>query len=217
MSKPFVIKEMLSDSITIHTTDNGAQILLDQNAVLDKIAITTNLFSKGILIQNDPSAFLEIRGGNAGLNLANGNLQVTASQMVLQGSGLLEQNMCTVNNGITLDPAAAVYNELSDAVLGGLNVISRVNVVPDALGTTINSLIVHAGNPNPDGRQIWFQNLGTAVGQTLTFGDLAGAGTAGGLILCPSATDFIVQAGGGVSIMFDDSASADGLWLVRAT
>ncbi len=167
-------------------------------------------------MQNDPVAFLEIRGGNAGFNVANGNLVVTSSELVLHGSGLVEQNMETVDNSITLDPAAAVYNELSDAILGGLNVISRVNIVPDATGTTINSIIVHAGNPNPDGRKIWIQNQGTLVGQTLTLANLAGAGTAGGLIQAPSALDYIVPHGGGVCIMFDDTVSVDGLWLVRA-
>ena len=217
MSKPFATKIVQNDVLTLQTNDGAsAQVVLDQTLPLGNfnVQIVTNAFNKGIRIKNDPLAFLEIEGGNAQFNLANGNLTETASHLILLGSGEVEQNMLTIDNSITVAPANTLYNELNTTGAPGINVISRVNIVPDPLGTQINSIIV--GSPNPDGREIWFQNLGTAVGQTLTFGNLSGAGTAGGLILAPGLVDYVILPGGGMSIMFDAAASVDGLWLIRA-
>jgi hypothetical protein len=217
MSKPFATKIVQNDVLTLQTTDGvSAQVVLDQTLPLGNfnVQILTDAFNKGIRIKNDPLAFIEIEGGNAQINLANGNLAENTAQLFLLGAGNLDQNMLTVNNSITVSPANPVYNELNTGGAPGINVISRVNIVPDPLGTQINSII--AGSPNRDGREIWFQNLGTAVGQTLTFGNLSGAGTAGGLILAPGLVNYVILPGGGASIMFDATASVDGLWLIRA-
>lgn len=204
---------IVSDSITFSTTDAGAKIVLDQDAEFNKIAITTDHFSKGILLQNDPTTFLELRGGNAALSTSNGNLQLITSQLFMTGSGMLAQNMLTVNNSITVDPADPLYDELNTTGAPGINVISRIHLVPDAGGTTIDSIIT--GNPNPDGRVIWIHNLGTILAQTLTLAHLAPAGTAGGLIMAPGLVDYVIPAGGGVCIIFNGSQpDVDGIWLV---
>lgn len=210
MSKPLAVKEMHAEILTIRTTNGDSRIVLDQTVgVDDTIQITTNLFSRGILLKNDPVAFLEIRGGNAGFNVSNGNLQIQSSQLLMSGSGKVAQNMLTVDNKITVSPAAADYPEMNTTNAPGINVISRVNVVTPGGGTTIHSIV--ASSPNVDGREIWFQNLGTGP---LVFPDESGSGTAGGLIRTPGAS-YTVPPGGGVGMMFDATASVDGLWLVR--
>lgn len=217
MSKPFATKIVQNDVLTLQTNDGAsAQVILDQTLPLGNfnVQILTDAFNKGIRLKNNPQAFFEIEGGNAQINLSNGNLAENTTQLFMLGTGDVEQNMLTVNNSITVAPANPLYNELNTGGAPGINVISRVNIVPDPLGTRINSIIVNT--PNPDGREIWFQNLGTAVGQTLTFGNLSGAGTAGGLILAPGLVDFVIPPGGGASLMFDATASVDGLWLIRA-
>jgi len=204
---------IVSDAVSLRTTDEGAKITLDQGAAFNKIEITTDHFSKGILLQNDPTAFFELRGGNAALSTSNGNLQLITSQLLMTGSGLVAQNMLTVNNSITVDPADALYDELNTTGAPGINVISRVQLVPDSDGTTISSIIT--GSPNPDGRVIWIHNLGTSLTQTLTLVSLAAAGTAGGLILAPGLTDYIIPAGGGACLIFNGSQpDVDGTWLV---
>jgi hypothetical protein len=204
---------IISDSVTLHTTDEGAKIVLDQDAEFNKIAITTDHFSKGILLQNDPTTFLELRGGNAALSTSNGNLQLITSQLFMTGSGMVAQNMLTVNNSITVDPADPIYDEFNTTGAPGINVISRVHVVPDTAGTLINSIIT--GTPNPDGRVLWIHNVGTNLTQTLTLANLAAAGTAGGLILAPGLVDYVIPAGGGVCLLFNGSApNIDGMWLV---
>lgn len=203
-----------SDSVTLSTTDAGAKIVLDQDASANKIEITTDHFSKGILLQNDPTTFLELIGGNAVLSTSNGNLQIFASQLLMNGSGMVTQNMLTVNNSITVNPADPLYNEFNTTGAPGINVISRVYVVPDTDGTTINSIIVNS--PNPDGRVIWIHNLGRNLSQTLTLAHLSNDGTAGGLILAPRLTDYIIPAGGGVCVIFNGSApDVDGIWNVQ--
>jgi hypothetical protein len=204
---------IVSDAVSLRTTDEGAKITLDQDAEFNKIEIKTDHFSKGILLQNDPTAFFELRGGNAALSTSNGNLQLITSQLLMTGSGMVAQNMLTVNNSITVDPADALYDELNTTGAPGINVISRVHVAPDADGTTISSIIT--GSPNPDGRVIWIHNLGTSLTQTLTLVSLAAAGTAGGLILAPGLTDYIIPAGGGACLIFNGSQpDVDGTWLV---
>jgi hypothetical protein len=204
---------IVSDAVSLRTTDEGAKITLDQDAEFNKIAITTDHFSKGILLQNDPTTFFELRGGNAALSTSNGNLQLITSQLLMTGSGMVAQNMLTVNNSITVDPADPLYDELNTTGAPGINVISRVQLVPDVDGTTINSIIT--GSPNPDGRVIWIHNLGTSLAQTLILANLAAAGTAGGLILAPGLTDYVIPAGGGACIIFNGSQSnVDGTWLV---
>jgi hypothetical protein len=204
---------IVSDSVTLSTTDEGAKIALDQDAAFYKISIMTDHFSKGILLQNDPTAFFELRGGNAVLSTSNGNLQLLTSQLFMIGSGMLAQNMLTVNNSITVDPADPLYDELNTTGAPGINVISRVHIVPDADGTTIKSIVT--GSPNPDGRVLWIHNLGTSLAQTLTLTHLASVGTAGGLILGPGLADYVIPAGGGVCLVFNGSQpDVAGLWLV---
>lgn len=213
MSKPFAVKVAQSDILTLRTTDGSAQIVLDQTVGLTNfyVQILTDAFNKGIRIKNDPAAFFELEGGNAQLNLANGNLAENTSQLLMSGVGNVTQNMLTVDDSITVDPALAVYGQLDTTGAPGINVISRVNIVPATGGTTINSIIV--GSPNPDGREIWFQNTGT---DPLVFVNQSGSGTAGGLISAPNHVDFTVRPGGGVGIMFDETVTIDGLWLIRA-
>lgn len=215
MSKPFAVKVVQNDVLTLRTIDGSAQVILDQTVGLSNfyIQILTDAFNKGIRIKNDPAAFVEIEGGNAQINLSNGNLAENASQLFMLGSSVVTQNMLTVNNSITVDPANAVYNQLDTTGAPGINVISRVNIVPAVGGTRINSIIVEPPDPNPDGREIWFQNTGS---DGLIFTSLSGAGTAGGLILAPGHVDYVVLPGGGVSIMFDRTVTADGRWLIRA-
>lgn len=204
---------LVSDSITLSTTDGGAKIVLDQNAEFNPVEISTDQFSKGILLQNDPTTFLLLRGGNAVFSTSNGNLQVLTSQLFLIGSGMLAQNMLTVNNSITVDPADPLYDELNTTGAPGINVISRLQIAPDASGTTIKSIITNS--PNPDGRVLWIHNVGTSLGQTLTLVNLAAAGTAGGLILTPGLVDYVIPAGGGVCLIFNGSnPEVDGTWLV---
>lgn len=213
MAKPFLAQVIQESRIQIVTTPDGvAQIVLDDSVAPgeDAIQVITNLFSKGILLQNDPHAFLRIRGGNAEVNVLNGNLALNTSQLLMLGSGNLTQNMATVDNSVVLNPANATYTEFNNTSVGGLQVISRVDIFPAAGGTTIDSIILQPGNPNPDGRQIWWQNIGN---DSLTFANLSGAGTAGGLILCPNGAPFVVRHGGGVSMMFDEAADQ---WFIRA-
>jgi|SRR6185295_12517668 len=212
MAKPFLVKTIQEVTIQIVTSDGGSgQIVLDQTLGPgnDTVQITTDLFSKGILLQNDPTALWRMRGGNGEWSLTNGNLSLNTSQLFETGSGNLRQNMVTVNNSVTLDPADANYAEFSNVSVGGLNVISRVDLGPAVGGTSIDSIILSPGNPNPDGRQIWFQNIGA---DPLTFKNLSGAGTPGGLILCPNLADYVIRPGGGVSIMFDEPNNE---WFVR--
>jgi hypothetical protein len=213
MAKPFLAQVIQEVTIQIVTADGGSgKIVLDQTLGPgnDTVQVTTDLFSKGILLQNDALAFIRMRGGNGEWNLLNGNLALNTSQLLAFGSGNLRQNMVTVNNSVVLNPANANYNEFNNTSVGGLNVVSRVDLFPDGAGTTIQSVILDPGNPNPDGRQIWWQNIGAT---NLTFANLSGAGTVGGLILCPNGSDFVVRPGGGVSMMFDEPSN---LWFVRA-
>jgi len=213
MAKPFLVKVIREVKIQIVTADGGSgQIVLDETLGPgnDTVQILTDLFSKGILIQNDPAAFIEMRGGNAQWNLSNGNLALNTSQLLMLGSGNLTQNMVTVDNSVVLNPADPNYNEFNNTSVGGLQVISRVDLFPDAGGTTIHSIILDPPNPNPDGRELAFQNIGNAA---LVFKNLSPSGTAGGLILCPNLADFTIRPGGGGTLTFDEPSNE---WFVRA-
>lgn len=214
MSKSFAVKDVVSDTLVVHTTDNSAKITLDQTAPQDRLILETDLFNRGVRIQNDPNAVIQLLGGNIFVFCPNGNVITSASRVIDQGSEV-SQSLLTVEQVRTLDPAASVYAEFNNSSLGGLNIISRVDIVPDALGTTINSIILDVGQSNVDGREIWIQNLGTTAPQVLVLAHLSGVGTAGGLILGPGLVDFSIPAGGGASIMFDATATVDGLWLIR--
>lgn len=214
MSKSFAVKDVVSDKIVVHTSDSSAQLTLDQGAIQNRVILETNLINRGVLIRNDPSVAMQLLGGNVFVFCPGGDVITTGSQVFEHGSEV-SQSLLTVEEVRTLNPAAAVYNELNNTIIGDLNVISRVDIVPDVAGTTINSIIIDMGQPNIDGREIWIQNLGTAAPQVLVLAHLSGAGTAGGLILGPGLVDYSIPAGGGVSIMFDAGATVDGLWLIR--
>ena len=216
MSKPFLSKVVVERSVTVRTLDAASSVVVDQGAVTNTVSIQTNSTAKGILLQNDANAAMQLLGGDAFLFVPGGNLVETGSEIVENASALHRQTMLTSTNRVTLDPAAATYTELSNLDVGGLNVSSRLNIVPNATGTTIDSMIIDSGNPNPDGRAIWIQNTGTAAAQTMTLPHLSGSGTAGGQFVCPDDADYVIQRGGGASIMFDDSIGPSGAWLVRA-
>lgn len=213
MSKPLVVSDIVSPAINIHTTDNSGAVVLDQAEALNNIVtVRTNALAKNIRLTNDSTVEVKLTGGDIFLTASNGNVSSSASQVLEFGAGFVFQTMLTVGNVGALNPANALYNELNNTDIPTLRVLSRVNINPAALGTTVNSLFIDAGNPNIDGREIWIQNIGTAAGQTLTLNNLSGAGTVGGLFRTPVPA-FAIPAGGGVSIMFD---SGQNEWLVRS-
>ncbi len=214
MSKPFICKEMLSDTVSIHTTAFDGSILLDPTDVGSNIVqVKTNLFSKNIVLSNDPTAEIKLAGGNIFHTASNGNISDVAGGTISEVAAFTTQSSLFVTRlPTTVDPAAATYNQFDNVSCPGINELSRVNIVPAVGGTTINSIIVDPGNPNRDGQEIWFQNIGA---DNLTFTNQSGAGTVGGLIRTPGAS-YIVLAGGGASIMFDSTVdSPNGQWLVR--
>lgn len=214
MSKPFICREMISDTVSIHTTAFDGSILLDPTDVGSNVVqIKTNLFSKNILLTNDPTAEIKLEGGNIFHTASNGNISDVAGGLISEVAAFTTQSSLFVTRlPTTVDPASAVYNQFDNTSCPGIAQLSRVNIVPAIGGTTINSIIVDPGNPNRDGQEIWFQNIGA---NTLTFTNLSGAGTVGGLIRTPGIS-YIVLPGGGVSMMFDETVdSPNGQWLVR--
>lgn len=215
MSKPFVCKEMVSPAINIHTTDGSGAVGLDQNAISPAavVRVSTNLFSKPIQITNDATVEIKLDGGNIFHTASNGNISDVASGTISEAAAFTTQSSLFVTRlPTTVSPAAATYNQFDNTSAPGIQELSRINIVPAAGGTTINSIIVNPGNPNRDGQEIWFQNIGA---DNLTFTNLSGAGTVGGLIRTAGAT-YVVPPGGGVSLMFDETVDApNGQWLVR--
>ena len=214
MSKPFVVKVLVEDRIVMRTTDSGSQVVLDQAAVDSTIEITTNLFSKNIRMSTEPlpgGNEVKIGGGNIFLTTGNGNVSSVAAQIIENGQQV-RQTMLTVTNTGTLDPADPVYNELNETDIGGLQESNRIQIAPDAAGTSIHSIVLHVGDPNIDGRPLWIQNIGTNVLQTLTLVNQSGLVTVGGKFNGPG--DYVIPAGGGVAIVF---AAPPGLnaWLVQ--
>ncbi len=198
------------------TTDSGSQVILDQNpAFLEpNIDIVTDNFNKAIRLTNFKTPTIEVKltGGNIFFT-TNGLIDSSSPEVLLNADNVFSRNIRLINE-VTLDPAAAVYNELNNAVLPGLGEAVRVNIVPDVAGTTINSIITDL--PNPDGAPLWIANLGTAVGQILTLANQSGAGTVGGLIIGPALASYVIPAGGGVAICFSASVLAGaGAWLVQ--
>lgn len=214
MSKPFICKEMLSDTVSIHTTAFDGSILLDPTDVGSNIVqVKTNLFSKNIVLSNDPTAEIKLTGGNIFHTASNGNISDVAGGTISEVAPFTTQSSLFVTRlPTTVSPAAATYNQFDNGSAPGIQQLSRINIVPAGGGTTINSIIVDPGNPNRDGQEIWFQNIGA---DNLTFTNLSGAGTVGGLIRTPGAS-YVVVPGGGVSMMFDSTVdSPNGQWLVR--
>lgn len=210
MSKPLVVKTMVSSRIEMRTTDGSGTVVLDQDDPQNQVKIEASSFDKGILVRNDPNTALQLLNGNIFVFTPNGNIEMTSSHSVDNAAVNSEQTLLTVTRRVTLDPADPVYDELNNSDVGSINISSRLNVAPDAAGTVVNSLVIDEGNPNPDGREIWVQNIGTDPGQTLTLTNQSPSGTVGGKFR--SATDYVIGAGGGVGIMFDASVNE---WLVR--
>lgn len=208
MSKPFAVKVLVSDRVQLTTTDGSASVVVDQGDPSNRVSITTDLFSRGILLQNDPACAFQLIGGNIFLFSPNGNV-VTTAQQALSSSNNDVQSILTLDHAVTLDPADPVYDELSNVAAGGLSASSRLSIAPDALlGTTVLSIIVNAGNPNPEGRELQIHNIGTAPTQILTLVNLSPAPGAnpGGLFRGPG--DYVIPAGGGVTIVFDTAHNA---------
>lgn len=204
MSKPFVVSVLVEDQITMRTSDASALVQLDQNAPgpdNNRVVIKTDRFDRNIQLTTDPTLEIKIGGGNFFFTTPNGNISAVAAQISLDGQQVFQTMLTLVNEGL-LSPANALYNELNDGDIPGLNEISRIYINPDALGTTINSIIIHGGDPNINGRVILVQNIGTAPGQTLTLNNLSGAGTVGGLITTPAGTPLVINPGGGAVISF---------------
>jgi hypothetical protein len=173
-------------------TMRGADVLVENPAVGSSLALGT--------------------GGNIFMFDFGGNVIIAGSQVLANGSGNMQQTMLTTEAVVTLAVANAVYNELTSNDVASLNTVSKLNIIPNAAGTIINSMFVLAGNQNPN-RVLWIQNLGTAPAQTLTLSNRSVAGTDGGKFIAPG--DFVIPAGGGVTVGFDGSI-APGFWMVRA-
>lgn len=149
---------------------------------------------------------IESPGADLAITANAGNLNLSASQTFVNGVGGVTQTMETLDFASTLLGAATVYNELNSSAVAAIGVISRLNIQSNALGTAIHSIIV--GSPNPSGRVIWVQNVGT-VGSITLFTN-SGLGTVGGKFLGPR--DTILIPGGGVAIGFDGGQN---FWLIR--
>lgn len=210
MAKSFAVKTVVSDSVRIETTDGNHSILLDQNAITNGVDIRSD--TKALLLSGDPSNNIAIQffGGNIFVFNPGGNIVLSSSRLLDNGDDFQSQTMETITTKRVLNPANADYPELNNTDVGGLNLSSRLSILPDPAGTTIHSIIIDSGQANPDGRTLLIQNIGTAVGQTLTLANLSGTGTIGGLIQGPG--DYIVPHGGGVIITFDSDSD---VWFVR--
>jgi hypothetical protein len=212
MSKPFLIKEIKETRIAIHTTNNVSSVVLDQAATEDTIVIETTAVTAGVLLAGgSEDNAIQLFDGDVFVFTPNGNLVETAGQIFENASSLHQQSMLTAANRVTLSPAASLYNELNNGIAPGLNQSSRINIAPPAGGTVINSIVVVG---SPDGRELWVQNVNPPGGDALTLTNQSGAGTLGGRFQGPG--DYVIPAGGGASIMLDQTALAgEGAWLVR--
>lgn len=227
MAKPFACRVVTGESVQVRVLDQTARLILSKDGV-DEIptallqASSTSLVASGagntMALTCDDGAGMRLLTDGADLLIQNptGSVELTAAQIsetaqTVIANGLLTvlQTNFTVGIVATLNTANANYPMLSQIEAPNLNLASRLDVTPNALGTTIDSIII--ATPNPDGRVIFVQNVGATVGQTLTLRNQNPAGTAGGQFLGPG--DYIIPAGGGVTISFD--STAPGFWFVR--
>jgi len=186
---------------------------------LDGAAIDVNTDGAKIVVEV-PSLDNSIAVGDGG-NIfvaagVAGNTVLSGSQVIATGSTVFENasrnftsTMETYSNSATLNPAASVYNELSNIDVPAIFNASRFNINPAVGGTTVNSLFTEDGNPNPDGRIIDIQNIGTV--DDVVFPNQSVLGTDGGKFFW--AGDFTLPAGMGVKIRFDQNIGA-GSWLI---
>lgn len=218
MSKPLIASVVRSPSVEVTTDDGTQRLVLDQGA--PDVGILARSLNKNVRISSDPADNVAVElvpDGSIFVFTPAGNAFVTASQILLDGDAQVRLTLLDVSRSVVLDPADPLYEEINNLFVPGLNVVSRLDIVPAAGGTTINSMIVDSGSPNPDGRQVWIQNLGTDPLQTLTLSYFSPTGTAGGLFSTPGGgIGIVIPLGGGVSAMFDSNVSPDGAWVVRA-
>lgn len=240
MSKPFAVEVLISNSVTMRTTDGTATVVVDQvsGATMTasgagklakifgdntaKVLATSNGNEVALSIPSiSMSVVLDPTTGTLALNDAPGRIisncgdfVVLASNDVnLIGNANVLQTLLEIRNNATLDPANAVYNELSNIDVPDLINSSRLNIVPDATGTTVHSIFTNSGVDNIPHKTLWLMNTGTAVGQTLTLVNQSGLGTIGGLFFGPG--DYIIPAGGGVVLLFDTHVTPpNGTWVV---
>jgi hypothetical protein len=207
MSKSFVVENLVSDAVVMQTTDGQTIMSVDQ-AFGAHVVVPGNLQYLAEMPATSSAFQLDV-GGNVFMFAPNNNGFMIASQTIIDGTGNAVETMITPSNVENLNPAAPLYNTLTTGDVPGLNETSRLNVFPDAGGTTINSIIIAGPNPT---RVLWIQNIGTAPGQTLTLNNQNVAGTAGGRFFGPG--NYVIPAGGGVTLGFDDQV-APGFWFVR--
>jgi len=185
------------DGASVHVTTDGAIIVVDVPSVGNAISV------------GDGGNVFVAAGGS-------GNAVISGSQVVATGSVIFENasldytsTMETYSNAATLDPAASVYNQLTNVDVPGLLNSSRLKINPAAGGTTIDSLFTNDSNPNPDGRVIEIQNVGAVDDVVLP--NQSAAGTDGGKFFWGG--DFTLPAGKGATLIFDRSVGA-GSWLI---
>ncbi len=217
MSKPFLSESVQSpSSLLIQANGAGEKLTLSGNNSASIDAVTDG----AIILLEVPSLDNAVGigdGGNIFVNAgADGNAVTTGSQVIANGSTTFQnasslgaQTMETLTNLATLDPAAPSYPALTDADSPAIRTASRFNVVPDAGGTTIDSLFTNTANVDGRGIAVW--NLGTSPGQTITLPNQSSSGTDGGKFF--SDGDTTIQPGGGAKIQFDASVGP-GFWRV---
>jgi len=217
VSKPFLCESMYSPgSLLIQANGAGEKLTLSGNNGASIDGVTDG----AIILLEVPSLDNAISlgdGGNIFVDAgADGNAVTTGSQVIAHGDTTFANadsnastTMTTETNVATLDPAAPSYPTLSNVDVPGLRTTSRFNVVPDAGGTTIDSLFTNTANVDGRGISVW--NLGSTPGQTLTLPNQSASGTDGGKFF--SDGDTIIQPGGGAKIQFDASVGP-GFWRV---
>lgn len=206
---------VFGEDVTVSSAGAGNTLTLvavdGAGAVFSTDAAQLSIQAPGELIQlgTDGNILIQDAGGN--VDLVGAQVVVNGGNIFLNGT-TMSQTILGLANVVTLPAAATNYPTLSPTDVPNLNSAARLNVEPNAAGTTIQSLFLHA--PNPDGRELRIQNVGTAPGQTLTLVNQSGSGTTGDLFFGPG--DFPIPQGGGVLVGFDANVTASGAWLVRA-
>lgn len=239
MSKPFAVKVLISDQVTMRTTDGTSSVVVDQAVGATVVASGAGMVAT--VLGDDDAQVLVTSDGNEvamtipsipmsvvldpaltviGLTNASGRVIATCGDFVatvdndvnLIAEANVLQTLLEIRNNATLDPADANYDELNNTDVPDLINSSRLNIVPDAAGTTVHSIFTNDGVPNVPHKTLWVMNTGTDPGQTLTFINQSGSGTVGGLFFGPG--DYEIPAGGGVVLLLDTHVTADPVWVV---
>jgi hypothetical protein len=193
MSKAFAVKVVVSDQVTMRTTDGTSSVVVDQVAgatmtasgagkiatvigdddatVLvtsdgNDVSITIPSIPMGIAL--DPTLTLMALTNPGGrITTTSGDFVATATNDVnLIADANVLQTLLEVRNNATLDPADAVYLELNNTDVPDLINSSRLNIVPDAAGTVIHSIFTNAAVPNVPHKVLLIMNTGTDPAQT---------------------------------------------------